>query len=260
VVEDLASHGYVVVTIDHTYEAELVEFPGGRLERNHRGAQRTYIRTSILTRWPGAHPSARTRPWVDSRPDRSNRATSNSTASGSATRYRVGSTGSIAGGGAGRGRGRGTSMPINRSPLRRFLAFMGSQRSSTPTTADGSSGSSGLQRARDQPKGQRSRSSARLTIISAASPLPHPGGGIPPEPVSEGGIEPPPVGHVPLARVHVVRLSVVEPGGPASPPAASVLLVPSRRQGYAASRAFLNPSGTIFTGERFSQEAEVTGL
>ena len=30
--EDLASRGYVVVTIDHTYEASEVEFPGGRLE------------------------------------------------------------------------------------------------------------------------------------------------------------------------------------------------------------------------------------
>ena len=29
--EDLASHGYVVVTIDHTYEAPEVVFPGGRL-------------------------------------------------------------------------------------------------------------------------------------------------------------------------------------------------------------------------------------
>ena len=29
-VEDLASHGYVVVTVDHTYET-IVEFPGGRL-------------------------------------------------------------------------------------------------------------------------------------------------------------------------------------------------------------------------------------
>jgi len=33
VVEDLASHGYVVVTIDHPYEAKLVEFPGGRQVR-----------------------------------------------------------------------------------------------------------------------------------------------------------------------------------------------------------------------------------
>ncbi|MDL4773076.1 alpha/beta hydrolase family protein [Actinomadura xylanilytica] len=31
-VEDLASRGYVVVTIDHTYETPFVEFPGGRLE------------------------------------------------------------------------------------------------------------------------------------------------------------------------------------------------------------------------------------
>ncbi|MBE1464780.1 alpha/beta hydrolase family protein [Kibdelosporangium phytohabitans] len=32
-VQDLASHGYVVVTIDHTYET-TVEFPGGRVEKN----------------------------------------------------------------------------------------------------------------------------------------------------------------------------------------------------------------------------------
>ncbi len=31
-VEDLASHGYVVVAIDHTHDAGEVEFPGGRLE------------------------------------------------------------------------------------------------------------------------------------------------------------------------------------------------------------------------------------
>jgi predicted dienelactone hydrolase len=31
-VEDLASHGYVVVTIDHTHDAGEVEFPGGRIE------------------------------------------------------------------------------------------------------------------------------------------------------------------------------------------------------------------------------------
>lgn len=31
-VEDLASHGYVVVTISSTYEAAAVEFPGGRVE------------------------------------------------------------------------------------------------------------------------------------------------------------------------------------------------------------------------------------
>ncbi|WP_084958835.1 alpha/beta hydrolase family protein [Thermoactinospora rubra] len=31
-VEDLASHGYVVAAVDHTYDAGAVEFPGGRLE------------------------------------------------------------------------------------------------------------------------------------------------------------------------------------------------------------------------------------
>ncbi|MFJ3902891.1 alpha/beta hydrolase family protein [Streptomyces sp. NPDC090025] len=32
-VEELASHGYAVVTVDATYEADQVEFPGGRVER-----------------------------------------------------------------------------------------------------------------------------------------------------------------------------------------------------------------------------------
>ncbi|UQA97188.1 alpha/beta hydrolase family protein [Streptomyces halobius] len=32
--QDLASRGYLVVTIDHTHQAEAVEFPGGRLEVN----------------------------------------------------------------------------------------------------------------------------------------------------------------------------------------------------------------------------------
>jgi predicted dienelactone hydrolase len=33
-VEDLASRGLIVVTIDHTYEARAVEFPGGRIEQS----------------------------------------------------------------------------------------------------------------------------------------------------------------------------------------------------------------------------------
>ncbi|MER6174307.1 lipase [Streptosporangium sp. NPDC001681] len=37
VVEDLASHGYAVVTIDHTYDAAVVEFPGGRVTVNPDG-------------------------------------------------------------------------------------------------------------------------------------------------------------------------------------------------------------------------------
>ena len=32
IVDDLASHGYVVVSLSHTYESAAVEFPGGRLE------------------------------------------------------------------------------------------------------------------------------------------------------------------------------------------------------------------------------------
>lgn len=33
-VEELASHGYIVVTIDHTYDSPLVEFPDGRVARS----------------------------------------------------------------------------------------------------------------------------------------------------------------------------------------------------------------------------------
>ncbi|MBO2451270.1 lipase [Actinomadura barringtoniae] len=50
-VEELVSHGYVVVTIDHTYEASLIEFPGGRVATQTlppQSAQRT--RTAIDTR------------------------------------------------------------------------------------------------------------------------------------------------------------------------------------------------------------------
>jgi dienelactone hydrolase len=32
--DDLASRGYVVVTVDHTYDASAVQFPGGRVERS----------------------------------------------------------------------------------------------------------------------------------------------------------------------------------------------------------------------------------
>ena len=32
-VQDLASHGFVAVAIDHTYDAAVVQFPGGRVER-----------------------------------------------------------------------------------------------------------------------------------------------------------------------------------------------------------------------------------
>ncbi len=47
--EDLASRGYVVVTVDHTHEAPFVEFPGGRLEvAKPPGEDR--LRTALKTR------------------------------------------------------------------------------------------------------------------------------------------------------------------------------------------------------------------
>ncbi|MGY0235805.1 alpha/beta hydrolase family protein [Longispora urticae] len=39
--EDLASHGYLVVAVDHTYDADAVEFPGGRLETSRLPAEPT---------------------------------------------------------------------------------------------------------------------------------------------------------------------------------------------------------------------------
>lgn len=38
IAEDLASHGYVVVGVDHTYDALAVEFPGGRIVTANRPA------------------------------------------------------------------------------------------------------------------------------------------------------------------------------------------------------------------------------
>ncbi|MEU6038021.1 lipase [Actinomadura sp. NPDC047616] len=51
VVEELVSRGYVVVTMDHTYEAALVEFPGGRVEAARlpeQGPER--LKTAMATR------------------------------------------------------------------------------------------------------------------------------------------------------------------------------------------------------------------
>ncbi|WP_329203555.1 alpha/beta hydrolase family protein [Streptomyces sp. NBC_01435] len=44
IVEDLASHGYLVVTVDHTYDAAVVEFPGGRVEMNPAGGISDYAK------------------------------------------------------------------------------------------------------------------------------------------------------------------------------------------------------------------------
>ena len=48
--EDLASRGYVVVAVDHTYEATAVEFPDGRVEQGVFG--------SYLTRYTRSDPQA----------------------------------------------------------------------------------------------------------------------------------------------------------------------------------------------------------
>jgi predicted dienelactone hydrolase len=50
--EDLASRGYVVVAVDHTYEATAVEFPDGRIEQGVFG--------SSLTRYTRSDPQALT--------------------------------------------------------------------------------------------------------------------------------------------------------------------------------------------------------
>lgn len=47
-VEDLASRGYVVVAIDHTYDAQMVEFPGGRLELGHQPPRPTDAESAKL--------------------------------------------------------------------------------------------------------------------------------------------------------------------------------------------------------------------
>ncbi|MCP2261590.1 Alpha/beta hydrolase family protein [Streptoalloteichus tenebrarius] len=50
-VEDLASRGYVVVTVDHTYDAMQVEFPGGRIERGRAsGENPADVETAFTTR------------------------------------------------------------------------------------------------------------------------------------------------------------------------------------------------------------------
>lgn len=40
--EDLASHGYAVVTLDHTHDPTEVEFPGGRIEVNRQAAPESF--------------------------------------------------------------------------------------------------------------------------------------------------------------------------------------------------------------------------
>ncbi|WP_347650035.1 lipase [Nonomuraea sp. B10E15] len=47
-VEELASRGYVVVTMDHTYETAPVEFPGGRVEGMKLPASSTEVRKKVM--------------------------------------------------------------------------------------------------------------------------------------------------------------------------------------------------------------------
>ncbi|MFJ9692620.1 alpha/beta hydrolase family protein [Kitasatospora sp. NPDC101183] len=44
VAEDLAGHGFLVVTVDHTYDAAAVAFPGGRVETNPLGGVVDYAK------------------------------------------------------------------------------------------------------------------------------------------------------------------------------------------------------------------------
>lgn len=72
--EDLASHGYVVVTIDHTYEAPEVVFPGGRIAvqanpqpptttvLTTRIADARFVLSSLEAIAAGANPDAEQRP------------------------------------------------------------------------------------------------------------------------------------------------------------------------------------------------------
>ncbi|MFI1917766.1 alpha/beta hydrolase family protein [Nocardia sp. NPDC020380] len=49
-VDDLASYGYVVVSISHTGDAEVVEFPDGRLVTGIPDRNQTYVETALDTR------------------------------------------------------------------------------------------------------------------------------------------------------------------------------------------------------------------
>ncbi|WP_326642493.1 lipase [Nonomuraea fuscirosea] len=46
VAEELASRGYVVVTMDHTYDAAVVEFPGGRVATNPKGEITDFVKAA----------------------------------------------------------------------------------------------------------------------------------------------------------------------------------------------------------------------
>jgi len=49
-VEELASHGYIVVTVDHTYESSVIEFPHGRLAVTTLPEQKNLLKKLISVR------------------------------------------------------------------------------------------------------------------------------------------------------------------------------------------------------------------
>ena len=49
--EDLASRGYVVASVDHTYEATAVEFPDGRLSTQCWAATSRALGAVMIRRW-----------------------------------------------------------------------------------------------------------------------------------------------------------------------------------------------------------------
>jgi len=66
VAQELASRGYAVVTIDHTYDAAVVEFPGGRVVANPKGEITDFVKAAkvraddtrfVLDQLPGALPT-----------------------------------------------------------------------------------------------------------------------------------------------------------------------------------------------------------
>jgi predicted dienelactone hydrolase len=46
-VQDLASHGFLIVAVDHTYDAAVVQFPGGRVERGVSPDPLVALRTRV---------------------------------------------------------------------------------------------------------------------------------------------------------------------------------------------------------------------
>lgn len=68
--EEFASHGYAVVSLDHTHDPTEVEFPGGRIEVNRQADPESFETFKRDNRLLNAHPPRPT-PRSASRPDSS---------------------------------------------------------------------------------------------------------------------------------------------------------------------------------------------